>query len=464
MGVKTVETVAIIGGGPAGYVAAITASRHSKKVILIEEKKLGGTCLNEGCMPTKSLLESAEMFEKVKHANTFGIELPQDEVAIDWSKVQNYKTGVVKRLVQGIDYLMKKNKIQVVEGKATFITEYLVHVQQGDQQEVIEANQFIIAAGSEPVSLPSTAFDGTWIIHSGHAITLREIPATLVIVGGGVIGCEFASIYSRMGTKVTMVEMANQLLPGEDPDIAGILQKQLEKDGVTVYTSTSLKKLNPQSQQVIFESSKGIQEQYADYVLVAIGRKPRVEGLGLDQIGVSYSSKGIIVNDSMQTNLSHIYACGDIIGGIQLAHVAFHEGTIAALHACGKQEKVNYQAVPRCIYSFPEIASVGMTEKQAKEKVGDIRIGEFSFTANGKALILNERIGKVKVIVEPQYNEILGISIIGPHATELIGQAVIMLHTELTTDVIEHMMFAHPTVSEVIHEAMLSAIDCPLHS
>lgn len=458
------NTIAIIGGGPAGYVAAITAAQQGKQVVLFEQSELGGTCLNEGCMPTKSLLESAEMAEKVRHADRFGVALPAGEVEINWSGVQRYKNKVIKKLVLGIGYLMKKNQIQVVKGKASFISDRLLRVVQGDRHEIIEADRFIIATGSEPVALPFAPFDGEWVIHSGQALSLPSIPASLLIIGGGVIGCEFASIYSRMGTKVTIVEMAGQLLPGEDADIAQVLQKELEKSGVSIYTSAALKELSVKQKQAVFENQDGLHELGAEYVLVSIGRKPRVAGLGLEGIGISFSPKGIEVNSHMQTSIPHIYACGDVIGGIQLAHVAFHEGTVAARHACGEEVKVNYQAVPRCIYTSPEIASVGMTEKQARDQYGDIRIGEFPFTANGKALVLQEQIGKVKVLVEPQFHEIIGISIVGPRATELIGQGTVMLHAELTADIFENFIAAHPTLSEAIHEALLGALGQHVHA
>lgn len=456
-------TLAIIGGGPAGYVAAITAAQQGQQIILVDQGPLGGTCLNEGCMPTKSLLESAEVYDKVKQAEEFGISLPSSRVGVNWDKVQLRKNEVIQTLVQGIGYLMKKNRVKVMKGKASFLTAHRLCVKHEGKQEIMEADRFIIASGSEPVSLPFAPFDGEWVIHSGHAMSLPSVPSSLLIIGGGVIGCEFASIYSRMGTKTTVIEMADQLLPGEDKDIASVLHKELEKDGVTVYTSTSLKDLNKERMKAVFENQEGIHELSADYVLISVGRKPRVEDLGLQNIGVDYSSKGIVVNEHMQTNLPHIYACGDVIGGIQLAHVAFHEGTVAALHACGQEVKVNYRAVPRCIYTSPEIASVGMTEKQARNHYGDIRVGEFPFAANGKSLIINQRVGKVKVIVEPQYNEIIGLSIVGPHATELIGQGTVMLHAELTTDVMEDFIAAHPTLSEAIHEALLSAVGHAVH-
>jgi dihydrolipoamide dehydrogenase len=457
-------TIAIIGGGPAGYVAAITAAQQGQQVILIDEGPLGGTCLNEGCMPTKSLLESAEIYDTVKHAAEFGVSLASNQIGINWSQVQQRKNKIIQTLVQGIGYLMKKNRVKVMKGKASFLTDHRLCVESEGSQEVVEADQFIIASGSEPISLPFAPFDGEWIIHSGQAMSLPSIPSSLLIVGGGVIGCEFASVYSRMGTKVTVVEMADQLLPGEDKDIASVLHNEFESAGVTVYTSTSLKDLNRDRKKAILENLDGIHELSADHVLVSIGRKPRVAELGLENIGIHYSKQGIEVNEQMQTNIPHIYACGDVIGGIQLAHVAFHEGTVAALNACGSDVKVNYRAVPRCIYTSPEIASVGMTEKQARNRYGDIRVGEFSFAANGKSLILNQTIGKVKVIVEPQYNEILGFSIVGPHATELIGQGAVMLHAELTVDVMENFIAAHPTLSEAIHEALLSAVGHAVHA
>ncbi|SME52514.1 Dihydrolipoyl dehydrogenase [Bacillus mobilis] len=454
----------VIGGGPAGYVAAITAAQNGKNVTLIDEADLGGTCLNVGCMPTKSLLESAEVHDIVRKANYYGIALNEGSISVDWKQIQVRKSQIVTQLVQGIQYLMKKNKIQVIQGKATFETDHRVRVTHGDKETVVDGEQFIIAAGSEPTELPFAPFDGKWILNSSHAMSLENIPRSLLIVGGGVIGCEFASIYSRLGTKVTIVEMAPQLLPGEDGDIAQILKEKLENDGVEIFTGAALKGLNNYKKQASFEYEGNIQEANPEYVLVSVGRKPRVQGLDLEKAGIQFSNKGIAVNEHMQTNVSHIYAAGDVTGGIQLAHVAFHEGTTAALHASGEDVKVNYHAVPRCIYTSPEIASVGLNEKDAREQYGDIQIGEFPFTANGKALIIGEQTGKVKVIVEPRYQEIIGISIIGPRATELIGQGTVMIHTEVTADIMRDYIAAHPTLSEAIHEALLQAIGHAVHA
>ncbi|MEK5110852.1 dihydrolipoyl dehydrogenase [Bacillus sp. FSL R5-0677] len=454
----------VIGGGPAGYVAAITAAQNGKEVILIDEANLGGTCLNVGCMPTKSLLESAEVHDIVRKANHYGIALNNGSISIDWKQLQARKSQIVTQLVQGIQYLMKKNKIKVIQGKAKFETDHRVRVTNGNKEDVVDGDQFIIAAGSEPAELPFAPFDGKWILNSSHAMSLENIPKSLLIVGGGVIGCEFASIYSRLGTKVTIVEMAPQLLPGEDKDIAQILKEKLESDGVEIFTGAALKGLNNYKKQASFEYKGSIQEANPEYVLVSVGRKPRAQGLDLEKAGVQFSNKGISVNEHMQTNRSHIYAAGDVIGGIQLAHVAFHEGTTAALHASGEDVKVNYHAVPRCIYTAPEIASVGLSEKLAREQYGDILIGEFPFSANGKALIIGEQTGKVKVIVEPKYQEIVGISIIGPRATELIGQGTVMIHTEVTADIMRDYIAAHPTLSEAIHEALLQAIGHAVHA
>ncbi|PGA38742.1 dihydrolipoyl dehydrogenase [Bacillus toyonensis] len=453
----------VIGGGPAGYVAAITAAQTGKDVTLIDEADLGGTCLNVGCMPTKSLLESADVYNIVYHAQRFGVLVDKQSISIDWNQIQTKKSQIVVQLVQGIQYLMKKNKIKVIKGKGKFETDHRLRVMQGNKEAIVVGEQFIIAAGSEPTELPFAPFDGKWILNSSHAMSLENIPASLLIVGGGVIGCEFASIYSRLGTKVMIVEMAPQLLPGEDEDIASILREKLEKDGVEIFTGAALKGLNNYKKQALFEYEGSMHEVTPEFVLVSVGRKPRVQDLGLEKAGVQFSNKGITVNEHMQTNVSHIYAAGDIIGGIQLAHVAFHEGTTAALHASGEDVKVNYRAVPRCIYTAPEIASVGLSEKGAREQYGDIIIGEFPFTANGKALILGEQMGKVKVIVEPKYQEIVGISIIGPRATELIGQGTVMIHTEVTADIMRGYIAAHPTLSEAIHEALLQAVGHAVH-
>ncbi|MGZ9772754.1 dihydrolipoyl dehydrogenase [Bacillus toyonensis] len=454
----------VIGGGLAGYVAAITAAQNGKDVTLIDEANLGGTCLNVGCMPTKSLLESAEVHDIVRKANNYGVTLNKGSISIDWKQMQARKSRIVTQLVQGIQYLMKKNKIKVIQGKAKFETDHRVRVTHGDKEDVVDGELFIIAAGSEPTELPFAPFDGKWILNSSHVMSLENIPKSLLIVGGGVIGCEFASIYSRLGTKVTIIEMAPQLLPDEDEDIAHILRKKLESDGVEIFTGAALKGLNNYKKQASFEYEGSIQEANPEYVLVSVGRKPRVQELDLEKIGVQFSNKGISVNEHMQTNVSHIYAAGDVIGGIQLAHVAFHEGTTAALHASGEDVKANYHAVPRCMYTAPEIASVGLTEKGARGQYGDILIGECPFTANGKALIIGEQTGKVKVIVEPKYQEIVGISIIGPHATELIGQGTVMIHTEVTADIMRDYIAAHPTLSEAIHEALLQAVGHAIHA
>ncbi|PHC43335.1 dihydrolipoyl dehydrogenase [Bacillus toyonensis] len=453
----------VIGGGPAGYVAAITAAQTGKDVTLIDEADLGGTCLYVGCMPTKSLLESAEVYNIVNHAQRFGVLVDKQSISIDWNQIQTRKSQIVVQLVQGIQYLMKKNKIKVIKGKGKFETDHRLRVTQRNKEAIVDGEQFIIAAGSEPTELPFAPFDGEWILNSSHAMSLENIPASLLIVGGGVIGCEFASIYSRLGTKVTIVEMAPQLLPGEDEDIASILREKLENDGVEIFTGAALKGLNNYKKQASFEYEGSMHELTPEFVLVSVGRKPRVQDLGLEKAGVQFSNKGITVNEHMQTNIAHIYAAGDIIGGIQLAHVAFREGTTAALHASGEDVKVNYHAVPRCIYTAPEIASVGLSEKGAREQYVDILIGEFPFTANGKALILGEQMGKVKVIVEPKYQEIVGISIIGPRATELIGQGTVMIHTEVTADTMRDYIAAHPTLSETIHEALLQAVGHAVH-
>ncbi|MGX9292810.1 dihydrolipoyl dehydrogenase [Bacillus sp. A015] len=457
-------TLVIIGGGPAGYVAAITAARFGRKVVLIDQGQLGGTCLNEGCIPTKSLLQSADMYEHVKSAAHFGIELPGKKPIIQWDSVQKRKQSVVKQLTDGVRYLMNKNKINVLNGKAAFLSAHEILIESGGESEIIQAKQIIIASGAEPAALPFAPFDGKWLIHSKDAMSLPSIPDSLCIIGGGVIGCEFASIFSRMGTKVVMIEQSVHILPEEDDDIAQCLHDQLEAAGVDILTSAAVNQLDSTSRKVVIERKHGERcEIQSDLCLVAIGRKPRLGELNLDQIGIEYDRNGINVNEHMQTNLPHIYACGDVTGGVQLAHVAFHEGTIAASHASGEDVKVNEQVIPRCIYTSPEIASVGLNEEKARNQYEDIRIGKCSFSANGKALILNQPAGQVKIIVEPQYQEILGVSIIGPNATELIGQAAVMMHTELTVDTLEQYIAAHPTLSEAIHEALLQTSGRAVH-
>lgn len=457
-------TLVIIGGGPAGYVAAITAARFGREVVLIDQGQLGGTCLNEGCIPTKALLQSADMYEHVKSAGHFGIELPEHEPIIQWNAVQKRKQSVVKQLTDGVRYLMNKNKVTVVNGKASFLSAHELLIESEGKSDIIQAKQIIIASGAAPAALPFAPFDGEWIIHSKDAMSLSSIPNSLCIIGGGVIGCEFASIFSRMGSKVVMVERAVHILPEEDRDTAQCLHEQLEETGVDILTSAAVKQLDSSSRKVVVENNQGERcEIHSDLCLVAIGRNPQLGELNLDQVGIDFDRNGIYVNEHMQTNHPHIYACGDVTGGVQLAHAAFHEGTVAASHASGEHVKMNEQVIPRCIYTSPEIASVGLNEESARKQYEEIRIGICAFSANGKALILNQPTGHVKVIVEPQYQEILGVSIIGPNATELIGQAAVMMHTELTTDTLEQFIAAHPTLSEAIHEALLQTIGRAVH-
>lgn len=458
-------TLAIIGGGPAGYAAAVSAAQQGRQVILIEQGQLGGTCLNEGCIPTKSLLESANVLDKIKHAETFGITLPHGKITINWGNMQSRKQQVVDQLVQGVQFLMKKNKIKTIQGTASFLSDRKLSIHREDgRKEIAEAEHVLIASGSESASLPFAPFDGEWVINSKDALTLPDIPDSLMIIGGGVIGCEFAGLFGRLGTKVTIIEAADQLIPAEDADIARMFQEKLEEEGVEIHTSASLQRVDKAAKTVIYKSGGREAEAHADYVLIAIGRKPRISGLELDQAGISFSSSGIHVNEHMQTNIPHIYACGDAAGGIQLAHAAFHEGVIAASHASGRDVKVNERAVPRCIYTSPEIACIGMTEKQARREYGHVQIGEFPFSANGKALIKNQYSGKIKIITEPEFGEIIGVSMIGPDVTELIGQAAAMINGEMTVDMTEHFIAAHPTLSETLQEALLSTIGLAVHA
>lgn len=457
-------TLAIIGGGPAGYAAAVTAARRGAEVVLIDKGPLGGTCLNEGCIPTKSLLESANVLDKIRHANTFGIELPQN-ITLNWARMQGRKRQIVNRLVQGIQYLMKANKIKVISGTASFLSDQNLLIEgEGGEKEILEAGRILIASGSEPAELPFAPFDGDWVIDSKDVLSLQQIPSSLLIVGGGVIGCEFASLFSRFKTKVTMIESADRLLPAEDEDIAAAFEDSLRDSGVDIQTKASFQRIDRERKTAVWTKDGKEIEAQADHILVAIGRKPRLQGLNLEQAGILYSPRGIEVNDHMQTNVAHIYACGDAAGGMQLAHAAIHEGITAASHATGKDSKANMRAVPRCIYTSPEMAAVGLTETQAREKYGDVKIGECSFSANGKALIKHQHRGKMKIIAEPEFGEIVGVSMIGPDVTELIGQAAMLMNGEMTADMSEHFITAHPTLSETLQEALLNVTGLAVHS
>ena len=419
--------IAVIGAGPGGYTAAIRASQLGKKVVLIEKDEIGGTCLNHGCIPTKTINYSTRLYSKLKKADQFGISAWN--ISIDLGRIVDRKNRIVSQLRKGLDYLFKENKIDSIRSEAKLNGPHQIIA----KDQTIEAPKIILATGSSIPQNPPFPIDEKKVFSSNGILNLRTIPKTLAIIGAGAIGVELASIFNELGSNVTLYEMLPRILPGEDSEISDALSKLFIKRGIEIKTSESLK--NP--------------DQY-EAVLVCTGRTLNVEGF--KEIGIKLENGKVAVNEKMQTNIPSIYAVGDIAGKYMFAHTASREGIVAAENSAGKKAKIDYCAVPRCIYSDPGVASVGLTEEQAKEMFGSIIVGRFPFSASSKSLIEDEREGFIKIIT-CKAGKVLGLHILGAHATELIGEATLAIQNELKVEDIINTIHAHPTVYESIYEA-----------
>lgn len=460
------KDVVVIGGGPAGYVAAIRASQLGAKVALIEKDKLGGTCLNRGCIPTKTLLRGVELIGLVNKAKHYGINT--GEVTVDFAKMMKWKDKIVKMLEIGIYSLMKSNTIEVIKGRGelTSATQVEVETERGEKR-TIQTKRIILALGSIPASVSIPGADSPGVITTDDALKLPQIPKSLVIIGGGVIGVEFATIFAKLGARVTLVEMLPQIIPNEDSELALSLEKSLRKDGVQIFTGAQVIGIedNPNGvKSVIVSTEQGERRCETQLVLIATGREPYIEGLGLERIGVATTKDGIKTNEKMETNIAGIYAAGDAVGGILLAHVASAEGMIAAENALGKNSKMDYKVVPRCIYTMPEIGTVGITAKEAERKGLPVKVGIFPLARNSKALILGEQDGFVKLVTDAKSGEILGFHIFGPQATELVAEAALTMHMKGTVHEILSTIHAHPTLYEAIRESALEVQGIPIHN
>jgi len=452
----------VIGGGPGGYVAAIRAAQLGQRIALIERDNLGGICVNWGCIPTKALLKNASVVETIKHANDFGIQV--EKFSADFGKAIDRSRVVSNRLVKGVEFLMKKNKIEVVKGEATLTARDRVEIKPDGR--VLTAKNIIVATGARPLSIPGLPIDGNAVITSREALELRELPSPIVIVGAGPIGMEFAYIYRAYGAEVTVVEMLPHLLPREDAEVSAEIEKAIKKLGINFRVNTKVEGAEKSGDQVRLKvSSDGKTEEIAaQKVLVAISVRPNSENLGLESLGVQMERAAIKVNDQMQTNVPGIYAIGDVTMKLPLAHVASHQGIIATEAIAGKETRaLNLNNVPRCTYCTPQVASLGLTEAQAKEQGYDVRVGKFPFRANGKALGINEYEGFVKLVVDKKYGEILGAHLVGPEVTDLTGELSLAKSAELTPLELAHAVHAHPTLTEVIAEAALDAIGQVIH-
>jgi dihydrolipoamide dehydrogenase len=464
----------ILGGGPGGYVAAVRAAQLGLKVAVVEKEKLGGVCLHKGCIPTKTLLRSAEIYATAKEGEEYGLHF--SDLQLDFAKIQARKTKVIDQLHKGVQHLMKKGKIKVYEGIGRIMGPSIFSPQAGaisvqypnGESEILVPKNVIIATGSSPRNLPGLNIDGNVILNSDHALELKELPASMIIVGGGVIGVEWASMLSDFGVEVTVVEYMDRILPFEDEEISKELARLFKKKNIKILTGAKLLpdtvKIQDGKVSVSVERKGSIEEVTAEKMLVSVGRSANIEGIGLENTEIKTEKGYIVVNQYFQTNESHIYAIGDVVGGLQLAHVASHEGIVAVEHIAGRNPSpINYTMVPKCTYSRPEVASVGLTEAEAKERGFKVKTGKMQFRAIGKALVYGETDGFVKMVMDEESNDLLGVHMIGPHVTDLISEAGLAMVLNATPWEISHTIHPHPTLSEVIGEAALAVEGEPIH-
>ncbi|SEH62438.1 dihydrolipoamide dehydrogenase [Halobacillus karajensis] len=464
----------ILGGGTGGYVAAIRASKLGLKTAIVEKRELGGTCLHRGCIPSKALLRSAEVFKQTKEADQYGIST--ESPTLNFTKVQERKQSIVDTLHKGVQGLMKKGKIDVYEGFGRILGPSIfsptagtisVEMNNGEENEMLIPKNVLVATGSSPKSLPGLEIDGELVMSSDEALHMEELPDSIVIVGGGVIGIEWASMLADFGVKVTVLEYLPHILPTEDEDISREMLKQMKKKGVEVVTGAQVLPDTLQkdsSVQMKAEVDGETMTFKADRMLVSVGRAANIKNIGLENTDMQVENGVIQTNEYYQTKESHIYAIGDVIGGMQLAHVASHEGIIAVEHMADKKpHPMNHNQVPACIYSNPEVSSVGLTEKAAKEKGLEVKVGKFPFQAVGKALVHGETDGFVKIVADKKTDDLLGVHMIGPHVTDMISEAALAQVLDATPWEIAETIHPHPTLAEAIGEAAMAVDGNQIH-
>ncbi|MDI9638952.1 dihydrolipoyl dehydrogenase [Kamptonema cortianum] len=459
----------VIGAGPGGYVAAIRAAQLGAKTICVEKEFLGGTCLNWGCIPSKAMIASVERLEETKHATDLGVTLG-GELGYDFEKIMARKDKIVQTQRGGVGYLFKKNKVEHVEGFAKFIDAHTIEVDKDGQKKKLTAKNFILAMGSSVMHIPIPGLEGgraegVWT--SDEAVTADHVPNRMLILGGGAVGCEFSYVFNGLGSEVTLVEMMPTLIPMFDEELGKELGKQMTRSGVKLKTGASLDKCERKGKEWHCTVTSGGKSEVivVDVVLLGVGRKANTDGMNLEQIGVKLHRRGVeIVDDTLQTHVPNIYAIGDVTGRIQLAHVASHEGIVAVHNIVeGKKEKASYKAVPNCVYTVPEVASVGLTEDQAKTQGYEVKVGKAGFRSNGKAMASGHQEGFVKVVIDAKYGEVLGMHLIGSHVTDMVHEGVAALNLEATLESMIMSIHAHPTMAEVVLEAFEDAHGLAIH-
>ena len=457
---KTYDVI-ILGAGPGGYVAAIKAAQKGLKTAIIEKEAIGGVCLNWGCIPTKSLLKSAKVYQQFLHAKDYGILVKNiEDITPDWPSIIKRKDKIVRRLTGGVKMLLKKNNVDIYEGFGEVISNNEIKV----NDETLKTKNFILSTGASPILPPidglKEAYESKFLMTSKELLDIDSIPKELVIIGGGVIGLEFATIFNSFGSKVTIIEREDKILLNVDDDVRDTMLKLIKKDKIEVLTESSVTKIG--KSDVTYKNKNGEDMTLkADKVLLSIGMKANLKGF--ESLKVKMNRNFVEVNEYMQTSIKNIYAIGDMNGKMMLAHVASHQGITAINHILGKSETMNYKQIPSAIYSFPEIAQIGYTEKEAKEAKLEYKTSTFPLQANGKALSANETDGFIKIIASKKYNEILGVHIVADNASDLISEAVMTMKLEGTADEIAHAVHPHPTISEVFNEAAWGIVDKPIH-
>ncbi|AIQ36160.1 MULTISPECIES: dihydrolipoyl dehydrogenase [Paenibacillus] len=454
----------VIGAGPGGYVAAIRAAQLGQKVLIVDKSELGGVCLNRGCIPSKALIAAAHQFESAKHGEVFGVTA--ENVKVDFAKTQEFKNGVVKKMTSGVTSLMKGNKIEVFNGECMFISDTEARVFNDHESPRYRFKHCIIATGSRPIELKPFPFGGR-ILSSTEALELPEIPKSMIVIGGGYIGAELGQMYSKFGTKVTIIEGLDTVLPGFDKDMTRLVAKNMAKTGIEIVTNAKAESAVQNDKEVTVKYSVGgeSKEVTADYLLVTVGRRPNTDGeLGLDLIGLELDDRGLIkVDHQGRTSIPNIFAIGDVVPGLALAHKASYEGKIAAEAIAGLTSVVDYKVIPAVVFTDPECSSVGLTEKEAKDKGYKVKAGKFPFAGNGRAVSLNSPEGFIKIVANSENNLVLGAQIVGIEASNLIAELGLAIEMGATLEDIALTIHAHPTLGEIVMEAAELVEGHPIH-